>query len=164
MAYTARVLVIANVTAAADDLLHALAERAERGPIAVTLLMPANEAGVHGREAAQPRLDEALAKWRESGLSAEGIVGASDPISAVHETWVPGQFDEVIVSTLPGASSRWLQFDFPHRVARLTDAPVTHVIARPAGFDEHPGGPPPESRASAMGPLSVLSWGGRARP
>lgn len=161
MAYTSRVLVIANVTAAADDLLQALKARAEKGPIAATLLMPANEPGFHGKEAAQPRLEEALAKWREAGLEAEGIVGASDPIEAVHEVWNPGAFDEVVVSTLPGASSRWLQFDFPHRVARITDAPVTHVIARPPGFEEHQGGPPPERAASPLGPLSVLSWGGK---
>ena len=161
MTYTTRVLVIANLTAAADDLLHALQARAERGPIAVTLLMPATEPGMKGREAAQARLDEALAGFRAAGLEAEGVVGSSDPIEAVHEIWNPGKFDEVVVSTLPGASSRWLQFDFPHHVARITDAPVTHVIARPDGYEEHPGGPPPASERSPLGPLSVLSWGGR---
>lgn len=157
MAYTSRVLVIAAVTATTEDLLHALQDRAQRGPIAVTLLMPATEPGFAGRAAAQPRLEEALARWREAGIEAVGQVGDTDPIEAVHEIWSPGLFDEVVVSTLPGASSRWLQFDFPHRVARITDAPVTHVIAHPHA----PGGPPPASERAALGPLSVLSWGGR---
>ena len=163
MAYTARVLVIANVTAGSDDLLEAVRARAERSPAAFTLLMPATEPGLHGREALKPRLEEALSRWREAGLEADGVVGDRDPLEAVQEVWKPGSHDEVIVSTLPGASSRWLQFDLPHRVARITDMPVTHVIARPPGYDEHPHGPPPAKERSSLGPLSVLSWGGPKR-
>jgi hypothetical protein len=161
MAYTARVLVIANVTASSPDLLEALKHRQERGPIQVTLLMPATEPGLAGKEACQPRLDAAVAAWREAGIEATGVVGDSDPVEAVYEIWDPGRFDEVIVSTLPGASSKWLTFDFPHRVARMTDASVTHVIARPEGWEEHHARPVRQPEKSPLGPLSVLSWGGR---
>jgi hypothetical protein len=161
MAYTAKVLVIANVTAGSDDLQEALEARAARGPVAVTLLMPATQPGLAGRDSAQPRCDEVVERWRAAGLTAEGLIGDADPVEAVTEIWDPRRFDEVMVSTLPGASSRWLQFDFPHRVARITDAPVTHVIARPPGHDEPHAGPPPMHEASPLGPLSVLSWGGR---
>lgn len=161
MAYTARVLVIANVTATSPDLVEALKHRAEQGPIEVTLLMPATTHGFAGKEATQPKLDAALTAWRDAGLEATGIVGDSDPVEAVHEIWDPGRFDEVIVSTLPGATSKWLTFDFPHRVARITDASVTHVIARPEGWDEHHARPAPQQEKSPLGPLSVLSWGGR---
>ena len=161
MGYTARVLVIASVTAASDDLLDALRARSERGEATFTLLMPATAPGLRGREAAEPALQEALGRWREAGLTADGVVGASDPVEAVHELWQPARFDEIIVSTLPGHASRWLQFDFPHRVARITDCPVTHVIARPPGYGEHPAGPPPQHEQSPLGPLSVLSWGGK---
>ena len=41
----------------------------------------------------------------------------------------PGRFDEVIVSTLPGQTSRWLRCDVPYRIGALTDLPVTHVVA-----------------------------------
>jgi hypothetical protein len=57
--------------------------------------------------------------------------------------------------------SKWLHAGLPERIAKVTDAPVTHVIAQP------PKPPvatsPPRSRegaASAMGPLQVLGWGG----
>ena len=84
--------------------------------------MPATGNGFAGREEAQGRLDEALERWREAGFDAKGMVGDPDPIVAVHETWDPRAYDEVIVSTLPGQSSRWLQSDLPHRVAQITGA------------------------------------------
>ena len=66
---------------------------------------------------------------RDTGLEVEGQVGHHDPIAAVDDMWDPKRFDEVIVSTLPGAASKWLQVDLPHRVARMTGVQVTHVIA-----------------------------------
>jgi hypothetical protein len=158
MAYQAHVLVIASLTATSDDLLTALKQRATRGPIELTLLMPSTGPGLSGRDAARAQLDAALTKWREAGLEATGEVGSSDPIQCVHEAWNPGRFDEVIVSTLPGRSSRWIRLDFPQRVASLTGCPVTHVVAmdmRP----EPAHGPPPTHERSPLGPLGVLAWG-----
>jgi hypothetical protein len=160
MAWQANVLVIANVTAASDALLAALRARAERGPIRVTLLMPAAGLGHHAREAAEERLQEALERWRAAGLEAEGVVGDSEPMHAVSEIWDPRRFDEVVVSTLPGVSSRWLRFDFPHRVAQATGVPVTHVVAALPPV-KVPALPTPERRREPLGPLAVLAWSGR---
>ena len=159
MEWHANVLVVANVTATSTLLVAALTDRAGRGPIGVTLLLPAAQTGLSGREASRPALEEALAAWREAGIEAEGVVGDHDPIEAVHDVWDPARFDEVIVSTLPGQASRWLRTDLPHRVAAFTGVPVTHVVAmdmRP----EPAHGPLPEAERSPLGPLSVLSWGG----
>jgi len=68
----------------------------------------------------------------------------------------------VIVSTLPGQSSRWIAGDLPNRVARLTGAPVTHVVANDMRPEPHVG-PPPAHETSPLGPLGVLSWGGARR-
>jgi len=129
MAWHARVLVVANVTATSEELLAALRERAERGPIALTLLMPATRIGFSGLDECRARVAETLEVWRAAGLSAEGIAGDPDPGVAVQEAWDPRSYDEVIVSTLPTGSSKWLQADLPHRVAKLTDMPVRHVAA-----------------------------------
>ena len=154
MAYQARVLVIANVTANSPELVAALRARLEKGPMVATLLMPATKNGYAGKEEAQGRLDAVLAQWREAGLSAQGVVGDPDPAVAVQETWDPRNFDEVVVSTLPGATSRWLQADLPHRVQQITGCDVTHVEA---GKKHEPHyGPPPEKReAGALGPLTL---------
>jgi len=156
----AHVLVVANVTATSTDLIDAIKARAERGPIDVTLLMPGHGPGLSGREAVRGQLDEALAKWKEAGIDADGICGDANPFDAVAEVWDPRRHDEVIVSTLPGQSSKWIRSDLPHRVAQLTQAPVTHVVASDMRPEPHHG-PPPEREPSPLGPLAVLAWGGR---
>jgi hypothetical protein len=160
MAPSAHVLVIASVTATSDDLLSAMQERARKGPARFTLLMPGQGPGLAGRKAVEPQLEAALEKWRAAGLEADGCTGDSNPMDALMEVWDPGRFDEVIVSTLPGDSSKWLRWDMPHRVAAFTGALVTHVVAmdmRP----EPPHGPPPARETSPLGPLGVLAWGGK---
>jgi hypothetical protein len=125
-----KVLVIANQTAGSDELLTALKGRAGEGPIAFTLLVPA---GPSAREQAGSRLQAAVERMRAEGLEVEGeLAHDSDPLAAVHEAWDPRAYDEIIVSTLPTGVSRWLQADLPHRIAKLTDAPVKHVVARQA--------------------------------
>lgn len=159
MAQRVSVLVIANATAASPQLIEALLNRAERGPIRATLLMPCAGPGLHGRAAAQSTLDEVLEQWRQAGLDeVDGVVGDQDPIVAVHETWDPMRFDEVIVSTLPSSVSEWVRWDLAHRVARATDAQVTHVIsnAPQAPLRTEPA---PRRERPPLGPLSVLAWG-----
>lgn len=130
MAWQTRALVIANRTADSDQLLEALEGRARTGPMAFTLLVPC---GPSGRDEARGRLDGAVRRMRAAGLEVEGSLARdSDPVVAVHEAWEPGSYDEIIVCTLPTGVSRWLQVDLPHRVAKLTDAPVTHVVAQEA--------------------------------
>jgi hypothetical protein len=156
----ANVLVVASQTAASQQLLDALKARAERSSIRVTLVMPAQGPGLSGREAMREQLDTALAAMREAGLEADGVIGDANPMDAVAECFDPARHDEAIVCTLPGRSSKWLQHDFPHRVARFTGVPVTHVVAddmRPAPATS----PPPVHEKQPLGPLSVLSWGGR---
>jgi hypothetical protein len=153
-----KVLVVANRTADSDDLLHALEARAQQSPSVFHLLVPCDPSA---REAAQGNLDSALGHMREAGLTVEGSLGDNDPFFAVEEIWDPRNFDEVIVSTLPGATSKWIRSDLPHRIARATDVPVTHVIS----VERHvaAGGPPPEhEKPGVLSPLSVLSWGGRS--
>jgi hypothetical protein len=131
MTWRASVLVLANVTADSRELLGAMRARAARGPVEFTLLVPQRGTDHAGAVAA---LENALERMRDAGFAVDGQVGDSDPCIAVKETWDPGRFDEVIVSTLPTNSSRWLLIDLPHRVANITGASVTHVVAEPRTF------------------------------
>ena len=131
MAWHFRVLVVANVTADSPELIDALTARAAQDLCSFTLVVPAPVAGSAGNEAAAARLDTAIARMHEAGLEADGIVGDHDVIAAVHDAWDPGRYDEIVVCTLPTGTSRWLQVDLPHRIAKLTDAQVRHVIAQP---------------------------------
>ena len=149
MAWEFSVLVVANVTATSHELLDALCERSEAGACRFTLVMPAS-----GAEA-RTRLEEALAGMREAGLeNVEGSVGNPDPVVAVMDVWDPMKFDDIVVSTLPTGSSRWVGLDLPHRLEKLTAVPVKHVVSQPQHTDA-PTGPPPE-KPQRMGVLAAL--------
>jgi len=131
MAYKTRVLVVANRTADSEGLAHALCERPDAADAAFTLLVPATGRGPNrpqGLENARSQLKAGVKRLRDSGLDVTGVVGDPDPIVAVAEAWQPGAFDEVVVSTLESDASRWLEFDLPHRIRKLTDCQVQHVV------------------------------------
>ncbi|MDQ4041239.1 MAG: hypothetical protein M3141_05770 [Actinomycetota bacterium] len=160
--FTYSILVVASRTADSDELRAALQAHAERRPTQFTLLVPAPAAGPEGRAAGQEALERALSVLREAGLEVDGRVGHHDPFDAVCDVWDPQRFDEVIVSTLPGAASRWLRVDLPHRIARLTDVQVTHVLASDRREPALSAAPEHEKRG-ILSPLSVLTWGGTPR-
>ena len=56
----------------------------------------------------------------------EGIIGGTDPLTSVHDTLRDGHFDEIIVSTLPKKTSKWLRRDLIRQIAAL-GLPVTTV-------------------------------------
>lgn len=151
-------LVVANVTAASEELCQALVELAGREPAAFTLVVPATPVG-GGRQAAQEKVQEAVERLRRAGLEADGFVGASDPITAVSEAWDPRRFDEIVVSTLPMRFSKWLHAGLPERIFKLTGVSVHHVVSQPP--PPHPdGAPAPAHEKAPLGPLSVLGWSG----
>ena len=159
MAFTYSILVVAKRTADSDELLEALRQLADERPTRFTLLVPAQAAGPAAREEAEATMSAALERLREAGLACEGRAGHHDPVDAVTDLWDPKEYDEIVVSTLPGAASRWLQFDVPHRIARLTGVPVRHVLASDRREPEHT--PVPErERPGVLAPLNVLTWGG----
>ena len=149
MAWEFSLLVVANVTAGSDELTACLRERSEQAACRFTLVMPAS--GAEARE----RLDDALTRMREAGLeNVEGRVGDPDPVVAVMDMWDPMKFDEIIVSTLPTGTSRWLGLDLPHRLEKLTSVPVRHVVSHPPQ-QQVPTGPPPE-QPQRLGVLAAL--------
>ena len=158
MAWTKHILVVANVTAASDELLAALKQQAAAQPTRFTLIVPARPFG-GGRTAAHEALTAACERLRAEGLEAEGDVGDADPLVAVAEAWDPKRHDEIIVSTLPMRFSKWLHAGLPERIGKLTGATVGHVISQPPRPDAAIE-PAPAHIKPALGPLSVLSWGG----
>src|SRR5690349_18916997 len=156
MAWKRSVLVVANVTATSDELASALDKRSQRSPAGFTLVVPATPFG-GGREAAQTTLEAALEQLRAAGLEVTGQIGDSDPLVAVSEAWDPKRFDEIIVSTLPMRFSKWLHAGLPERVAKLTGAPVTHVVSAPPKPVPQSAPAPEHEDHGVMAPLSVLA-------
>ena len=137
MSDPARVLVVANKTAATPALLEAVRERAARGPASFTLLVPNTAHGLHalvdpedqGQSEAETTLELAIPLLEEAaGGPVEGMVGDPEPLAAIQDAIHLHGFDEIIISTLPTRVSKWLKLDLPHKAAGL-GLPVTTVTA-----------------------------------
>jgi hypothetical protein len=132
-----RVLVVANRTADAPDLLDALRGRAAEKPTSFTLLVPAVPHGLAwaadmkaGWAEAADRAERAAVRMRQARLQLDDvIVGDPDPFAAAGDAIHARQIDEVIVSTLPRTVSRWLSLGLPARLRRSFDLPIQEVTA-----------------------------------
>jgi hypothetical protein len=131
------VLLVANRTANTDRLREAVADRATHGASAFHLVVPAMPRGLHrvvdpevaGCEEARAALESALPSLSEAaGFEVTGEVGSADPFAAIQDALTRGNFDEVVVSTLPRRFSRWMRVDLPSKVRGL-GVPVVHVQA-----------------------------------
>ena len=134
----AHVLIVAHQTATSERLLEAIRARAERGPAQFHLLVPRHHP--HGKrrlvdavgvddEEAQRTLNEALPKLSEAaGREVTGSLGVPGPMTAIEHEIAGGDYDEIIVSTLPRRVSRWLKADLVSKAQGL-GLPVTHVEA-----------------------------------
>jgi hypothetical protein len=133
----ARVLVVANRTAATPALLDAVRERAAKGPARFTLLVPNTAHGLHrlvdpedqSQSEAEQTLELAVPLLEQAaGGAVDGMVGDPEPLAAIQDAVNVHGFDEIIISTLPTRVSRWLKLDLPSKVAGL-GLPVTTVTA-----------------------------------
>ncbi len=84
-----------------------------------------------GRRLARDRLRHQLDRMRDLGASCSGEIGVADPVDAVRMVLHRWEFDEVIVSTLPGRRSRWLAADLPTKIRRGFRLPVTQITGMP---------------------------------
>jgi hypothetical protein len=74
------------------------------------------------------RVDLALAFMDDEGIQGTGEVGDPDPYNAALDAIAERHIDEIIVSTLPVASSGWLRRDLVDRLRDGTGLPVEHVV------------------------------------
>jgi hypothetical protein len=131
----ARVLIVANKTAATPLLADAVRKRAAAGPARFVLLVPNPDHLVFDRNSRDIRMGEqvlalALPLLEEAaGSEIEGRVASSpNAYDDIVEELESNDYDEVIISTLPSHVSHWLHVDLPNRVAHL-GYPVIAVTA-----------------------------------
>jgi len=130
------ILIIANETLASPSLAQAVNERLAGGSAEFVVVVPATpiEHRLTWDEdeaiaAAQERLNGLLERIRDLGATASGEVGNRDPVTAARDAILSRRVDEVILSTLPVARSRWLRQDVPSKLRSAMDVPVTVINA-----------------------------------
>ncbi|MBS1889371.1 MAG: hypothetical protein JSU06_19500 [Actinobacteria bacterium] len=129
------VLVVATKTVAAPDLVARLKERAAVRPHRYTIICPRTE-DVPEEQVIRD-LASTLAELYRAEVDATGLpISSDDPFKAVRNAIEHYKIDEILISTLAGEKSRWLQSDLLGRVREITDKPVTHVESgrAPAAF------------------------------
>jgi hypothetical protein len=130
------ILVVANQTIGGAKLLDLVRERAKEPDTSFTLVVPMTKPKsgyvIYDdvvRDAAQVRLDLALSYLRGEDIVASGELGDEDPYTATLDAIGEYQPDEIIISTLPQASSGWLRRDLIERIQDTTESPVTHIVS-----------------------------------
>lgn len=150
MSEPAHVLVVAHQTAATPALLGAVRERARSGSATFHLVVPRQAHGMHkvvdpqdaGDDEANEVLAQALPKLTDAaGATVTGSLGDAEPLSAIQDAVNLGDYNEIIISTLPRRVSRWLKLDLVSKT-RALGLPVIHVeadsnVSTPVGTGEN---------------------------
>jgi hypothetical protein len=131
-------LVVATQTVDSPDLIGRLKTLHAERPHRYTFICP--RSGDLSREEVCARLASTMAEMYRSDIDATGQPMSPDPFDAVKNAIEHYRIDEILISTLTGETSKWLQEDLIGRVREISDKPVEHLEA----------GRPPEAVAAAV--------------
>jgi hypothetical protein len=124
-------LVVATQTVDSPDLVQRLQERHREQPHRYTFIAP--RSGELSREEVSAKLASTLAQLYRDEIDATGQPMSPDPFHAVENAIRHYRVDDILISTLSGETSKWLEEDLIGRVREVTDKPVEHLEAgRPA--------------------------------
>ena len=118
-------LVVATQTVNSKDLVERLKERARERPHRYTFISP--RSGAISREEVCRRLAATLAELYRNEIDATGQPMSPDPYHAVANAIEHYRIDEVLISTLKGEKSKWLEEGLIEKVQHLTDKPLEHI-------------------------------------
>jgi hypothetical protein len=137
-------LVVATRTVASDELVSRLKSRAAEKPHRYTIVSPPS--GDISREDVCQRLAKTLAELYRSDIDATGQPMSPAPLAAVENALEHYRIDDVLISTLRGESSKWLEEGLIDDVRARTDKPVEHVEAGDDVIDR----PVPEAQGAPV--------------
>jgi hypothetical protein len=119
------VLVVATRTVHSQDLVDRLKQRSGEKPHRYTFISP--RSGDVPREEVCANLAETLAELYRADIDATGQPMSPDPFHAIQNAIEHYRIDEILISTLEGEKSKWLEEGLIDRVKEITDLPVEHV-------------------------------------
>jgi hypothetical protein len=120
-------LVVGTQTIASPDLIARLEARAAAKPHRYTIICP--RSGDLSREQVCERLATALTQLYRSEIDATGQPMSPEPFTAISNAIDHYRIDEILISTLAGQQSKWLEEGLIDRVREITDLPIEHYEA-----------------------------------
>jgi GABA permease len=138
-ATASRVLIVANETVGADELLGELRRLKNETEADYLVCVPAHP--LHTGQgagwspdasviAARHRLEGVLATLRGEGLKVEGDLGDHRPLHAMDDAVKAFNPDLIVISTHPEERSQWLRQDIVEQAQRKYGLPIRHIISR----------------------------------
>jgi hypothetical protein len=123
-------LVVANLTVAAPELVERLKALAAEGPRRFIVVVPQTSTMGHAVEEARGRLRTLLESLDDADVVAAGMIGDPDPYTATMNAVQYFHISEIVISTLPEGSSKWVADKLVDRVRAATNVPVEHIESR----------------------------------
>lgn len=120
-------LVVANQTVAGGELIRKLEELAEERARRFIVVVPQDSGDGRAVAAARERLRTLLNSLLSEEILAAGMIGDPDPFTATMNAVGYFFISEIVISTLPGNRSAWLEGGLIDRIKRQTGKPVIHV-------------------------------------
>lgn len=120
-------VVVATQTVASGDLINHLKGKAAERPQRYTIICPPS--GDLTRSEVCERLAKTLADLYRADIDATGQPMSPAPLAAVRNAIEHYRVDEILISTLAGEHSKWLEEGLIDDVKKITDKPVEHVEA-----------------------------------
>ena len=118
-------LVVATKTVHSKDLVDRLKQRTEGKPHRYTFISP--RSGDVSREEVCANLAATLAEMYREEIDATGQPMSPDPFHAIENAIEHYRLDEILISTLEGEKSVWLEQGLIDRVKEITEMPIEHV-------------------------------------
>ena len=120
-------LVVGTQTIASPDLIEHLKRRAAERPHRYTVVCP--KSGELTRSEVGARLASTLAELYRSEIDATGQPMSPEPFPAVQNAIEHYRIDDILISTLAGQQSKWLEEGLIEKVKEITDKPIEHYEA-----------------------------------
>jgi hypothetical protein len=118
-------LVVATRTVASPDLIERLKRRSAEQAHRYTIICP--RSGDFSREQVVDSLAGTLAALYREEIDATGQPMSPEPFAAIQNAIEHYRIDDILISTLAGQQSKWLEEGLIDRVREITDKPIEHV-------------------------------------
>jgi hypothetical protein len=120
-------LVVGTQTINSPELIAHLKKRTAEKPHRYTIICP--RSGDLTREQVCARLARTLAELYRSEIDATGQPMSPEPFVAIRNAVEHYRIDEILISTLTGQQSKWLEEGLIEKVEAITDKPIEHFEA-----------------------------------